>query len=47
MMNITWSTWSPYFSPMDYFLWGYLKHRVYVSKPNSLNELNNKTTTEI
>ena len=41
---------SPHFSdlsPPDYFLWGCLKHRVYVNQPQSLADLKAETTREV
>jgi hypothetical protein len=34
-----WPARSPDLSPPDYFLWGYLKDRVYNDHPRTLNEL--------
>jgi len=45
--QLEWPARSPDLTPMDFFLWGYLKHRVYVNKPNSVEELKNKITYEI
>uniref|UniRef100_H3AR58 Tc1-like transposase DDE domain-containing protein n=1 Tax=Latimeria chalumnae TaxID=7897 RepID=H3AR58_LATCH len=36
---IAWPPRSPDLSPLDYFLWGYVKTVVYLSKPQSLDEL--------
>ncbi|EFN89314.1 hypothetical protein EAI_05291, partial [Harpegnathos saltator] len=30
---IEWSARSPDLSPLDFFLWGYLKNKVYATKP--------------
>lgn len=38
---------SPDLTPMDFFLWGYLKHRVYVNKPTSIDDLKNRIEYEI
>lgn len=37
--NINWPPRSPDLTPMDFFLWGYLKSKVYVNKPTSLAQL--------
>ena len=37
----------PDLNPCDFFLWGYLKDRVYVPKPNNIEELKNRITEEI
>lgn len=37
--DINWPPRSPDLSPMDFFLWGYLKSKVYVNKPGSLVQL--------
>ncbi|GFU62545.1 uncharacterized protein TNCV_1313841 [Trichonephila clavipes] len=34
-----WPPRSPYLTPADFWLWGYLKSRVYLSGPSSLSEL--------
>ena len=36
---IEWAPHSPDLSPPDFFLWGYLKDRVYQDKPRNLREL--------
>jgi len=36
---IDWPARSPDLTPLDYFLWGYLKGKVYGTKPNNLEEL--------
>ena len=30
---------SPDFTPMDFFMWGHVKHKVYTTKPATINEL--------
>jgi transposase len=45
--GIDWPPYSPDFNPCDYFLWGYLKDRVYRSNPKSIEELKNAIQTEI
>ena len=42
--------WPPYYpdlSPPDYFLWGYLKERVYQDNPNTIDRLKENTRREI
>jgi hypothetical protein len=34
-----WPPWSPDLTPPDFFLWGFLKERVYSNNPRSLEEL--------
>lgn len=34
-----WASHSPDLNPPDFFLWGYVKDRVYVNKPRDINEL--------
>lgn len=36
---ILWPPRSPDMTPLDFFLWGYLKDIVYATQPNSLNDL--------
>lgn len=43
---IEWPARSPDLSPLDYFLWGYLKCRVFVTKPANMEELKLRITTE-
>ncbi len=42
-----WPPRSPDLSVCDYFLWGYLKQRVYVNKPRTLDQLRTNIETEI
>jgi len=35
----TWPAWSPDLNPRDYFLWGYLKERVYKPMPKTIDDL--------
>ena len=42
-----WSPRSPDLTPPDYFLWGYLKGRVYQSKPRTIDALKANITEEI
>lgn len=43
---IEWAPRSPDIAPLDFFLWGYLKHRVYKDRPSSLEELQSKIRAE-
>jgi len=45
--DIQWSPRSPDLSTCDYFLWGYLKSRVYENKPRSLQQLKQNIREEI
>jgi hypothetical protein len=45
--DVNWPSRSPDLSPPDFFLWGYLKNRVYRNSPTSLQDLKNKITSEI
>ncbi len=38
---------SPYLSPLDFFLWGYLKNRVYMTAPRNLEELKGNIARKI
>ena len=42
-----WPPRSPDLSPPDYFLWGYLKDRVYVNRPRTIEKFKNNIRTEI
>lgn len=44
--EIEWPARSPDLTPLDYFLWGYLKSKVYQTKPNNLDELRNRILQE-
>lgn len=45
---IEWPARSPYLSSLDYyFLWGYVKDRVYKTKPQNLYDLRNRIQQEI
>lgn len=44
---IEWPARSPDLTPLDYFLWGYLKDRVYRTKPANLDELQQRIRDEI
>jgi hypothetical protein len=45
--QINWPPRSPDLSAPYYFLWGYLKERVYVNKPRTLEQLKENTRAEI
>ena len=45
--DIEWPARSPDLPPLDFFLWGYLKGKVYRNKPQSVDELKNAIRTEI
>lgn len=36
---VEWPTRSPDLTPLDFFLWGYLKNLVYVDRPKTVDEL--------
>lgn len=44
--EIEWPARSPDLTPLDYFLWGYLKSKVYQIKPRDLDELRNRILQE-
>lgn len=44
---INWPANSPDLSPLDYFLWGYLKNKIYYNRPKTLPELANRIRAEI
>ena len=45
--SIEWPARSPDLSPLDFFLWGYLKDKVYSRNLHTLEELRNAITSEI
>ena len=45
--TIEWPPRSPDMSPLDYFLWGYVKSKVYATKPANLAELERRITEAI
>jgi hypothetical protein len=45
--DILWPPRSPDLSICDYFLWGYLKAKVYNNKPHNMQELKNSIRQEI
>lgn len=44
---IEWPARSPDLTPLDYFLWGYLKSKVYFNRPNSIEVLKERIRNEI
>jgi len=42
-----WPPRSPDLTPPDFFVWGYLKGRVYKNRPQTLDELKSNITMEI
>ena len=44
---IEWPPRSPDITPLDFFLWGYLKSKVYVNRPNNLDDLKQRIRQEI
>jgi hypothetical protein len=44
---VEWPPRSPDLTSLDFFLWGYLKDRVYVSNPQNLEELKLNINNEI
>lgn len=44
--RIEWPARSPDMTPLDYFLWGYLKSKVYATQPQTLEELRNRILRE-
>ncbi|GBN05156.1 hypothetical protein AVEN_182362-1 [Araneus ventricosus] len=45
--DIPWSARSPDLAACDFFLWGYLKAKVYTHKPKTLDELKDAIRLEI
>lgn len=43
---IRWPPYSPDLTPCDFFLWGYLKSRIYRTQPEDLNELRRRIFQE-
>ncbi|GBL93632.1 hypothetical protein AVEN_25629-1 [Araneus ventricosus] len=41
---VEWPPRSPDLNPLDFFLWGYIKQRVYATPPSTLQELRNRIT---
>jgi len=46
-MGMDWPPYSPDLNPCDFFLWGYLKDRVYTETFTDMDELKKKITAEI
>ena len=44
---IEWPPRSPDITPLDFFLWGYLKSEVYVNRPNNVDDLKQRIRQEI
>ncbi|GFU14602.1 uncharacterized protein TNCV_2834831 [Trichonephila clavipes] len=47
MLQVPMTPWSPDLTPADFWLWGYLKSRVYLSGPSSLSELKDVARREV
>ena len=45
--DVNWPSRSPDLTPPNFFLWGYLKNRVYRNNTTSLKDLKNKITVKI
>lgn len=45
--DIPWPPRSPDLTPLDFFLWGYLKSRVYANKPTTIAQLKNNICEEM
>lgn len=45
--TIEWPPRSPDLRPLDFFLWGFLKERVYKTKPADVEELKQRITDEM
>jgi len=45
--DVPWPAHSPDLSACDYFLWGYLKSRIFISKPRIIAELKQNAKEEI
>lgn len=44
---IEWPPRSPDLTPLDFFLWGYLKNKVYVNRPNDIESLKDRIRIEM
>ena len=44
---IEWPARSPDLTPLDYFLWGYLKSKIYVNRPQNIEQLKDRIREEI
>jgi hypothetical protein len=45
--DVTWPSRSPDVLACDYFLWGYLKHKVYENRPHNIDDVKEPITTAI
>ena len=45
--SISWAPRSPDMTPLDFFLWGYIKSNIYNNNIKDLNDLKSKITQEI
>ena len=45
--NQEWPPRSPDLTPLDFFLWGYIKSRVYETVPGSIQELQRRIQAEV
>lgn len=45
--TIEWPARSPDLTPLDFYLWGYLKSKVYATKPRNIEELKERIRQEI
>lgn len=45
--TIEWPPRSPDLTPLDFFLWGYLKSKVYQNKPQNINELKERIRIQV
>ena len=45
--DIAWPARSPDLAPCDFFLWGYIKEKVYINRPKTIDELKEKIVEEI
>ena len=45
--NVEWPPRSPDLTPCNFFLWGYLKGKVFATLPNYLNDLRNRIQQEV
>ena len=45
--DVHWPSRSPYLTPLDFFLWGFLKNRVYANRPDTIEELKHNIRSEI
>lgn len=45
--GLSWPAYSPDLNPCDFFLWGYIKSRVYASKPTTIQDLEASITHEM